>query len=98
MYTLSQKLLSCRGPYPSYLVFLYEQMTLFRLKSLTEGRDHQLVTIPQFLDTLSQSDFSKQNLLCEFYLHEVACPMNIQFNPIPHIGDVHLRGIHFFCY
>ena len=31
-------------------------------------------------------------MLCELYLHEVACPMNIQFNPISHIGDVHLRA------
>ena len=28
MYTLSQELLSCRGPSPSYSIFLYEQMPL----------------------------------------------------------------------
>ena len=52
VYTLSQELLSCRGPSLSYSVFLYEQMTLFKLKSLKEGRPHQLFTVPQFLDTL----------------------------------------------
>ena len=71
-------------------------MTLFKLKDIKEGRPHQLVTILQFLDTLSQSDFSEQNLLCELYLHEVAYPMYIQFNPIPHIGDVHLREFTYF--
>ena len=67
-------------------------MTLFKLKYLKEGRPHQLLIVPLFLDTLSQSDFFEQNLLCELYTHEVACPMNIVFDIIPHIGDVHLRA------
>ena len=69
MYTLSQELLSCRGSYPSYSVLLYDEITLYNLKYLKEGRPHQLVTVPQFLDTLSQSDFFEKNLLCELYLY-----------------------------
>ena len=38
MFTLTQKLLSCRAPYPSYPVFLFEQMTMFKIKALKEGR------------------------------------------------------------
>ena len=53
---------------------------------------HHFFTVPQILDTLSQSDLSEQSMLCELYLHELACPMNIQFNTIPHIGDVHLMA------
>ena len=82
---MSQELLSCRGPPPSYSVFLYEQMPLSKLKTLKEVRSHQLFTVAQFLDTLSQSDFFEQNMLCELYLHEVDHPMNIQF-----------KGIHLF--
>ena len=52
-------------------------MTLFKLKYIKEGRLRLVVTVPQFLDTISQSDLSKKNMLCELYLYEVACPMNI---------------------
>ena len=36
MYALIQELLSCRSPSPSYYVFLYEKLTLFKLKDLKE--------------------------------------------------------------
>ena len=42
MYALSREMMSCRAPYPSYPVFLYEQMTMFKLKSIKEGRPYQL--------------------------------------------------------
>ena len=96
MYALIQELLICRSLSPCYFVFLYEQLNLFKLKALKEGRPHHLVTIPQFLDTLAQSDFSKQNILCILYLHELVCFMNVSFNPIPYIGDVKLREFNSF--
>ena len=57
MYALIQELLSYRILLPSYYVFLYEKSTLFKLKHLKEGRTHQLVIVPQFLDTLAHSVF-----------------------------------------
>ena len=36
MLTLTQYLLSCRAPSPSYPVFLFEHMTLFKIKDLKE--------------------------------------------------------------
>ena len=52
--------------------------------------------VPQFLDTLAQSDFSKKNFVCELYLHELACFMNVSFNPIPYKGDVNLMEFTYF--
>ena len=40
MKNICQKLLGCRSPYPSYTIFIYEQMTLFKLKELKEGRPY----------------------------------------------------------
>ena len=57
MYALSQELLSSRAPSPSYPVFLYEQMTLFKLKALQEGRPYQLLIPSQFLETFLSSSF-----------------------------------------
>ena len=88
MYALSRELMSSRDPSPSYLVFLYEQMNLFKLKSLKEGRPYQLTPFSQFLETFVESSFTKQNLLCELYFHEMACPMDILSNPAPYLGDV----------
>ena len=46
MYALIQEILSCRSLTPSYFIFRYEQLTLFKLKALQEGRLLNLVTIP----------------------------------------------------
>ena len=88
MYALFQELMSFGAPSPSYMVFLYEKLNLFKLKSLKEGRRYQLASSAKFLETFMESSFTEQNLLCEFYLHEMACPMDLHSNPTPYLGDV----------
>ena len=85
MYALSRELMICRAPSPSYLMFLYEQMTLFKLKSLKDGRPYQLTPSAKFLETFVESNFTKLNLFCELYLHEMACPMDLHSNPAPYL-------------
>ena len=92
MYTLSRELMSFKSLYPSYHVLFYEQLNLFKLKSLNEGRPYQLTPSAQFLETFVESSFNEQNLLCELYLNEMACPMDILSNPNPYLGDVKLRA------
>ena len=89
MLNLIHELLSWKFPSLSYLVFLFEQMILFQIKALKEGRPLQIVTPSQFLKTFTQSELSEQNLLCELHLHDRACMMDTQANPVPHIGDIH---------
>ena len=57
MLTLTQELLSCRAPSPSYPVFPFEQMALFKIIVLKEGRSWQIVTPSQFIETFTRSDF-----------------------------------------
>ena len=89
--TLFQELMSFRAPSPSYLVFLYEQLKFFKLKSLKEERPYQLKPSSQFLETFMEISFTEQNLLCEFYLHEMAYPLDLHSDPVPYLGDVQLR-------
>ena len=44
------------------------------------------------MDTFIKNDFSDQNLLCELFLHERACPMDAHSNPVPYLGDIQLRA------
>ena len=96
MYTLSRELMSSIYPSPSYLVFLYEQMTLFKLKAMKEGIPYQLKPSVQFLETFVETSFTKHNLLCELYLHEMPCPMDLRSNLVPYLGDVQLRAFFSF--
>ena len=88
--------MSSRVPSPSYSVFLYEKMTLFKLKSLKEGGIYQLTPYAQFLETCVESSFTEQNLLRELYLKEMACPMDPHSKPVPYLGDVQLRSFSYF--
>ena len=88
MYSLIQELMSCRAPSPSYPMFLYEQMVLFKIRALKEGIPYQVFSTPKFLDTFIMIDFSDQYFLCELFLHERACPMDVHSNLVPYLGDI----------
>ena len=91
LYTLPRELMSSRSPSPSYPIFLYEQLTLFKLKALKEGRPYELASSAQFLETSMESSFTEQNLLCKLYLHKMAFPMYLNSNPSRYLGYVQLR-------
>ena len=92
LYTLSQELLATRVPSSSYPVFLFEQFIWFKLRAVKEGRPYEIATSAKFLETFLESNFKDQNLLCELDLHELACILDLQSNPVPFSGDVQLRA------
>ena len=92
MYSLSQELLGTRNPSSSYPVFLFEQFVWFKLKAVQEGSSFEITTSAKFLETFFGSNFEEQNLLCELYLHEMACPLDRHSNPVPFAWDVQLRA------
>ena len=92
MYDLSRELISTRKPSSSYPVFLFEQFVWFKLKAVQEGRLFEIATSEKILETFLGSNFEEQNLLCELYLHEMACPMDRHSNLVPFAGDVQLRA------
>ena len=84
--------MSFRAPSPSYPIFLYEKLNLVKLKSLKEGGPYQLTPTAYFLETFMERSFIKQNLLCEFYLHAMACPLDLNSNLAPYLGYFQLRA------
>ena len=96
MYALSQELLGTRVPSSSYPVLLFKQFVWFKLRAVKEGSSFVITTSAKFLETFLRSSFEDQNLLCELYLHEMACPLNHHSNPIPFSGDVQLRAFDSF--
>ena len=50
------------------------------------------MTSAKKFETFLRSNFEDQNLLCELYLHEMACRLDCHSNPIPSLGDVQLRA------
>ena len=76
MYTMMQQVLICRNPSPSYSIFLYEQLTLFKMKSIVEDQPHKITLVPEFLENFFQSGITNQHFLCELYLHEHACQLD----------------------
>ena len=96
MYTLAQELLGTRLQSSSYLVFLFDQCIWFKLKAVKEGIPYETATSTKFLETFLASDFIEQNLLCELYLHDLACPLDNHSNPSPFLGDVQLRNFSSF--
>ena len=88
LYTLSRELMSSRAPSTCYPIFLYEQLPLFKLKALKEGIPYELASSTQSLETFMERSFIEKKLLCELYLHEMACPMDLHSNPAPYLGYV----------
>ena len=52
----------------------------------------------QFLETFMESNFTEHNLLCDFYLHEMPCPLDLHSNLAPYLGDVQLREFSSFVH
>ena len=69
-------------------MFLFEQFIWFKLRAIKEGSSYEIETSTKFLETFMESDFEEHNLLCELYLHELACPLDCHSNPIPFSSDV----------
>ena len=96
LYTISQELLGTRVPSSSYPLFSFEQFIWFKLRVVKEGRPYEITTSAKFLERFLESDFEDQNLLCELYLHELACPLDLHSNPIPFSGDFQVRDFSTF--
>jgi hypothetical protein len=52
MYLLAEELLSFIIPSLSYPVFLNEQLTLFKLKAIKEGRPYKFISASEFLEKI----------------------------------------------
>jgi hypothetical protein len=88
---MMQKLMATRKPSCNYSLFLMERLMWFQIKSVIEGKPHEVILSADFIKTFVASSTRDQHLLCEAYFHNEAIPENRLLNINPLVGDVQLR-------
>jgi hypothetical protein len=91
-FDLMQKLLATRKPSCNYSLFLMERLIWFQIKSIIEGKPHEVIQSADFIKTFVAASTRDQHLLCEAYFHNEAIPENRLLNINPLVGDVQLRA------
>lgn len=92
MFTLEQQVMACRPPTHSYALVLHEKFFFFYLESMDKEINDEIEDLIQFLHIIRIHDIVNQHLMCELYMHGYFLRDDKIFNPIPFVGDVHLRA------
>jgi hypothetical protein len=92
VFDLVQKLLATRKPSCNYSLFLMERLTWFQIKSIIEGKPHEVIQSADFIKTFVAASTRDQHLLCEAYFHNEAIPENRLLNINPLVGDIQIRA------
>jgi len=90
---LAQEVMARRPPASSYSLFLHECFLFFCLESIKKEISHEIEDGVQFLQILRAHDVPTQHLMCELYMHEYLLRVDREFNPVPYVGDIHLRAL-----
>jgi hypothetical protein len=91
-FDMMQKLMATRKPSCNYSLFLMERLMWFQIKSIIEGKPHEVILSADFIKTFVAASTRDQHLLCEAYFHNEAIPENRLLNINPLVGDVQLRA------
>jgi hypothetical protein len=91
-FDMMQKLMATRKPSCNYSLFLMERLIWFQIKSIIEGKPHEVISSADFIKTFVAASTRDQHLLCEAYFHNEAIPENRLLNINPLVGDVQLRA------
>jgi hypothetical protein len=98
IFDLMHTLMATRKPSCNYSLFLIERLTWFQIKSIIEGKSHEVIQPTDFVKTFLAASTRDQHLLCEAYFHNEAIPENRLLNINPLVGDVQLRAFTSFLY
>jgi hypothetical protein len=98
IFDLMQTLMATRKPSCNYSLFLMERLTWFQIKSIIEGKSHEVIQPTDFVKTFLAASTRDQHLLCEAYFHNEAIPENRLLNINPLVGDVQLRAFTSFLH
>jgi hypothetical protein len=98
IFDLMQTLMATRKPSCNYSLFLIERLTWFQIKSIIEGKSHEVIQPTDFVKTFLAASTRDQHLLCEAYFHNEAIPENRLLNINPLVGDVQLRAFTSFLH
>jgi hypothetical protein len=91
-FDMMQKLMATRKPSCNYSLFLMERLIWFQIKSIIEGKPHEVIQSTDFIKTFVVASTRDQHLLCEAYFHNEVIPENRLLNINPLVGDVQLRA------
>ena len=75
-----------------YALFLHEQILSFCLESIFKEICHEIEDPIQFLYIFKIHDIIGQHLMCKIYMNCYFLNHDQAFNPIPFVGDIHLRA------
>jgi hypothetical protein len=92
IFDMMQQLMATRKPACNYSLFLMERLMWFQIKSIIEGKPHEVISSIDFIQTFVAASTRDQHLLCEAYFHNEAIPENRSLNINPLVGDVQLRA------
>jgi hypothetical protein len=92
IFDMMQQLMATRKPSCNYSLFLKERLMCFQIKSMIEGKPHEVISSVDFIKTFVAASTRDQHLLCEAYFHNEAIPENRSLNINPLVGDVQLRA------
>jgi hypothetical protein len=92
IFDMMQQLMATRKPSCNYSLFLMERLMWFQIKSIIEGKPHEVISSIDFINTFAAASTRDQHLLCEVYFHNEAIPENRALNINPLVGDVQLRA------
>ena len=83
--------MACRPPTHIYALFLHEKFLLFCWESIHIEIIHEIEDPIQFLPILRIHDVVNHRLMCELYMHDYLFSDDQTFNPVPFVGDFHLK-------
>jgi hypothetical protein len=98
IFDLMHTLIATRKPSCNYSLFLIERLIWFQIKSIVEGKSHEVIEPTDFVKTFLAASTRDQHLLCEAYFHNEAILENRLLNINPLVGDVQLRDFTSFLY
>ena len=93
MFNLVQEVMACHLPASYYSLFLHERFLLFCMESIKNDISYEIEYGVKFLRIMRSHDVPTQHLMCEFYLHRYLLRLDREFNPVPYVGDIHLRAL-----
>jgi hypothetical protein len=92
VFDMMQQLMATRKPSCNYSLFLMERLMWFQIRSIIEGKPHEVISSIDFIQTFEAASTRDQHFLCETYFHNEAILENRTLNINPLVGDVQLRA------
>jgi hypothetical protein len=92
VFDMMQQLMATRKPSCNYSLFLMERLMWFQIRSIIEGKPHEVISSIDFIQTFEAASTKDQHFLCEAYFHNEAILENRTLNINPLVGDVQLRA------